>query len=295
MRRIEQAEPIRKRILPLLAILILALVLRVWHLQYGLPQILHPDEPTLLQPALRIADPAHFDPDPKFFNYPSLQIYVLSLCFFVEGILSQGGSPSRPALPDVLGAAHVGRWLTTLFGVATVAVVYLLVSRHSSRRKGLVAALLLAVTPLHALDSHYTNVDIPMTFWLLLACLLALDAARDGKTTRFLFAAAALGFAGATKYTALAAFPLLPAATLLSTGPIKRPWTRSRRSAAGLAVCARAFLLAAPYTLLRFQDVLGAIRFEQSHVQGGHWGFDLDPGGLVYHRLLAAVLSACRA
>lgn len=275
-----------KRHGPPLAILILALGLRFWNLQYGLPWILHPDEPTILGPALRIANVADFDPDPRFYNYPSLQIYVLSTCLYVEGAFSPGGSWARPALPDLIGAVRLGRWVTAMFGLATVAVLYAIASRHLSRRTALAAGLFLAVAPLHALDSHYTNVDVPMAFWILLACYFALEYAREGGPWRFLLAACCVGFAGATKYTALASIPLLPAAVLLGPIPKGGALARSRRIAAGLGVCALAFIACAPFTVLRFNEAFGAMRFEQAHVQRGHWGFDLNPGGWINHRFV---------
>jgi hypothetical protein len=55
---------------------------------------------------------------------------------------------------------------------------------------------------------------------------------------------------------------------------------------AGVAICSAVFLLAAPYTLLRFEDFFEAIRLEQEHVRTGHWGWDLNTGGLLHHRVL---------
>ena len=44
--------------------------------------------------------------------------------------------------------------------------------RHRTRSPGVLAALLLAVAPLHVLNSHYVKHDVPVTFLIVLAYLL---------------------------------------------------------------------------------------------------------------------------
>ncbi|MDB4698654.1 hypothetical protein OAF45_00760, partial [Candidatus Latescibacteria bacterium] len=63
----------------LAAILLVGLALRVWGLAFGLPNIsCRPDESTLVHRALAIGAG---DPNPHFFNYPSLHFYLLAAVY----------------------------------------------------------------------------------------------------------------------------------------------------------------------------------------------------------------------
>ncbi|MFN2286438.1 MAG: glycosyl transferase family 39, partial [Anaerolineae bacterium] len=60
----------------MVAILAVALFLRLWRLDFGmeLPYLAHTDEPTQYNPAINILKTG--DLNPHFFNYPSLTIYL---------------------------------------------------------------------------------------------------------------------------------------------------------------------------------------------------------------------------
>ena len=62
-------------------------------------------------------------------------------------------------------------------GVGTVWAVYAIGVRLWGRRAGLLAALTLAVMPLHAQHSHFLTVDVPATFWGMLSLLWAVRLA----------------------------------------------------------------------------------------------------------------------
>lgn len=62
-----------KRIL--VALFLLALVPRLWALDWGLPYVEHPDEPALVETAVRMVQER--DWNPRRFMYPSLYFYLL--------------------------------------------------------------------------------------------------------------------------------------------------------------------------------------------------------------------------
>jgi hypothetical protein len=178
----------------------------------------------------------------------------------------------------------MGRWLTTFFGWATVGVVFAIGCLAGSKTAGLLAALFLAVTPFHAMDSHYANVDIFMTFWGALAFAFAVGFVRWGGTRRYLAAALCIGLAAASKYQAVLMIGILPVALLLrrGSGTWKRGFTLMLLSGAMLA--AASFVVTAPYTILEFDGFLQAMSQELQHQAEGHWGWDLNPGGWLYTR-----------
>ena len=71
----------------------------------------------------------------------------------------------------------IGRYLTVGMGVGTVWAVYAIGRRLWGRRAGVLAALTLAITPLHAQHSHFLTVDVPATFWAMLSLLWAVRLA----------------------------------------------------------------------------------------------------------------------
>jgi 4-amino-4-deoxy-L-arabinose transferase-like glycosyltransferase len=106
-----------------------------------------------------------------------------------------------------------------LLGVATVALVYATVRRQLGAAAGLVAAVVMALTPVAVLMFRFNNPDALLTF-LLAASAWALVRAMDGGRTWWLVLSAAIvGLAFDTKY--LQAYIVLPALvlTFLLLGP----------------------------------------------------------------------------
>jgi 4-amino-4-deoxy-L-arabinose transferase-like glycosyltransferase len=96
-----------------------------------------------------------------------------------------------------------------LMGVATVAVVYAAVRRRFSPVAGLVAGVVLALTPVAALMFRFNNPDALLALLMSVACYLVVRALEDGRTKWLVWAGAAIGFAFLAK--TLQAFLILPA------------------------------------------------------------------------------------
>ena len=113
-----------------------------------------------------------------------------------------------------------GRAVTALFGTATVWLLYRTGLRWN-RRTALLAAVMLAVMPLHVRESHYTLTDVPATFFVVAALLLALRAHERSTASSFALAGAAAGLAGATKYNAgvVVVVPLIASAMTRAARP----------------------------------------------------------------------------
>ena len=268
------------RLVPILA---LALGLRAVYLDYGLPLLPHPDEMRIVVPASRIAKSDALDLHPGHFHYPALQVYLLSVWFRVGDLVPPPAMGRRP-MDVATRATHRARWLTTWFGVATVAAAYALGLLACGRKTALLTALLLAVAPFHTLDSHYANVDVPMTFWLVTAVCFALAYLRSPRTHWYLLAAACLGASAATKYSAAATVLLLPAVCWLARRGDESLWRTGQLVVLGAAVCLGVFLLCAPYTVIDFESFVKALQWERAYTQRGHWGVDVNPGGWINQR-----------
>ena len=216
----------------LAAILLGALAVRFYGLDWALPYHFNSDERVMMvcteqiRAAHSIAQlPVH---DPKFFIYPPLLMHLLILVatpvfhFF----------PFTPADPASSTLYYVlGRGISAAFGAATVLLVYLLGKQAYSRATGLLGAAFLAFSVLHVRDSHFFTTDVPLTFFLVLLMLLALRIAAGGGTRDWVAAGVAAGLAITTKQTSLLFFPVLLLAHLLVSFRGRRGFPAIRETA----------------------------------------------------------------
>jgi hypothetical protein len=252
--------------------------LRAVGLGWGLPQPgreypYHPDEPELAIAVLRV-DFGALQLSPRFFNYGSLSIYLDRLAVVAA---SRAGwvhlaAGSREAVAQMIGSViRVGRWLTVLMGVLTVMVTAALGARLFGPRAGALAALLLALAPLHLAQGHYFTVDVPATLWTSLCLLLCAGALRRPDRGMLALAGACAGLAASTKYNAGVVL-VAPLYTLAVTWR-RAEWYASDRAAALIytpLAAAAAFLLTTPGIVIdpgRFWHDFG---YELHHAATGH-------------------------
>jgi hypothetical protein len=260
--------------------LVIGLTLRAWSVSYGLPDLYHPDEPRIVERAVRFHQG---DLNPRFFNWPSLYMYVMAGVYGV----AFGASPD-----EVAGAFGrqpalfylVGRLVTALFGTATLALLYFTGRIAYGRTVGILAAGLLAVDLLHVRDSHWVTTDVPLTFLITLATFLALRYWRTGRLGDAGAAGLVAGLATSMKYPGGLAF-----LGLLVAHAARRPgrptWRRvaGRDTAVAAGLAAGGFVLGTPFALLTpvafVQGVLDELR-EVHTVQFGNEG---DVPGYLFH------------
>ena len=277
----------------LAAVLGLAFLLRVWGIGFGIPHIdARPDEIEVVGRAVRLLSG---DLNPHFFHYPSFFFYLVGAVVAAwTGITVLTGG----TVEEVLTAAAVdpsqlilmARWLSALAGVATVAVVYGIGRRFSGTGVGLMAALFLAVSPLHARDSHFATTDVTLALFLSLAIWALLAAYEEGRVRDYALAGLFAGLAASTKYVGFIMPGALVVAHLMRYAP--------QIPGQGLLVTARkalntpgpwvflgagvgAFVLTSPYVLLDWGLFTSHFRFQLAHLSGGQ-GLDLGIGA-VYH------------
>lgn len=96
-----------------------------------------------------------------------------------------------------------GRYVTALFGIGTVALLYVLGRVLYDRRVGGLAALLLAVMPYHVTVSRQIMLDGPMAFFSTGALIcLAVASTRPNRARWLVAAGACLGMAALSKESA---------------------------------------------------------------------------------------------
>lgn len=266
--------------LALLAILAVGLVLRLHGIGFGLPALNDPDELIFELGALKMLRGATFNPG--WFGHPATTtMYVLAVTnalVLATGWIA-GWFPSAGAFADAVYADPSwmilpGRTAMALFGTACVFLTWRLGGELFGRRAGLVAAAILALSPVHITWSQVIRSDIMATFFLLLCLLAALRIARDGRWRDHVLAALWLGLAIATKWPfALGALAIVGAA-VLRIGERREDARQALLRAAGALALALAFLLlASPYLLLDYPALLRNLQGEaQQHHLGATGG-----------------------
>jgi 4-amino-4-deoxy-L-arabinose transferase-like glycosyltransferase len=276
--------------LSFLAVLCLAAALRFWGLRWGLPNSLHsysyhPDEFLLLGAAGSVLASGL----PRFYNYPSLYIYLVAIAV---------------AFASTYGMAHgladsylCARVVTALMGVAAVWLVYRSGRRLWGPAEALVAALILCIAPLHVQHSHFATVDVPSTLFVA-ACLgfggLVLTR---GSWRDYILCGAMAGLAAGTKYNVgLVVFSLIaahllrgwrvnaspehpePVASPRHPEPVASPEhpepVEGRASVLKLLValgCAlAAFVISTPGSIAQWPNFVYGLTYEMRHAAQGH-------------------------
>lgn len=261
----------------LVAIVILGAALRLVPIWFGLPDVRsRPDEETTIGVALAVLGG---DPNPHFFNWPTLTMYTFAGVFAAASLAFR--IAARAVRPDqyyLLARA----WIA-LAGTATILVLWRLARSVCGPRTALASAWFLAIAILHVRDSHFATTDVLMTLLVTAALALLVRAAEPGAVDatdlRLWAAAGALGgLATAAKYNAaIIVFAIVAAHVLRLKDAGHRPsvWLPF---GASLAAFAAAFLAGSPFVLLDYASFSRDITFESSHLEAGHGGILLGRG-----------------
>ena len=185
------------------ALAVLALAPRLYGLNWDANDHLHPDERQIVYVAMCLGLPgapgvgnclpAYTGPgwllsaasplNPHFFAYGSLPIYLLA--FVAHGLAwisaHSGGRfapPDGGLWDDFNHFTLVGRVLSAVFDAGSVFVTGLLARRLVGRWAGVLAAALVAVTPLEVQLSHFYAVDTVLLFFVLLTLLACVRLAQ---------------------------------------------------------------------------------------------------------------------
>jgi hypothetical protein len=288
---------IRWRPLALFGIALLGLALRLYGLDWDQMQAryqllirlyggdfvqgnnFHPDERQILFHVVQLSWPtsvaqffnAATSPlNPHFFAYGSFPLYLLAS---VGNILSH----ISPALADFANLTLTGRVLNALFDTGTILLMgwlglQLTKDRTPERRYAwsvaLLAAALVAFTPLQLQLSHFYAVDTMLLFFITLtvfACVVLVDT--DKPVRWSLIAGIGFGLALATKFSAA------PLAVPLFVALVMR-WYKHGLSSIFvpllLSICSTPliFLIAMPYALLDMPEFIQQVS-EQGNLARG--------------------------
>ena len=186
-------------------VLLLALVLRFWGIDWDQGGLFHPDERAFLSQVYDLQFPEGdewskvFDPDestlnPGSFNWGSLPHYVLKSVHYLV-------APYK--WMSVFDLRYAGRALSAISDTLTVLLIFMIGRMVFSSRVGLLAALLSAIAVQQIQLSHFFAVDTFMTTFIVATMFYSIRVARDGRRSDSVLAAIMFGMAVATKFSVL--------------------------------------------------------------------------------------------
>lgn len=250
-----------------LVILGVAAALRGWRLWWGLSDGLYFDDERIWARALGRSAPLSFALlRPQDLIYPTLYGYVSRTV--LAAVHAAGCADILNAPRPALGMLRVARAVSAACSVVTVALVGVLGRRLYGRRTGVVAAMLMAVVPLAAMQVHYASVDSLLVTCVVLALLAAHALAERPVPRRALVAGAAVGLAFSAKYTGLA-FAAATAWVVAVQGWQQRsPRVFLGLGAAAVVGCAAAILVGCPPCILRSDLLFRAVATHRALTSG---------------------------
>ena len=262
------------------AILLIAASLRLWSLGFDLPYIYHPDEPisiTISQNMFKRGDLS-----PHFFEYPSLFFYLQALAYvpyYLVGKLAgvfQARTDLLTPVTIVMGVTRaqlpglvlLERMITVVCGVGTVLLTFVIGKRLTAHAGvGLLAALMLAVSPSNVSNSRFITPDTFVAFFAVAAVLAALQVYRDGKTSQYVLAGLLAGCTASTKYNGGLVLVSLLAAHYLRRG-------ERRQLYIGLMSFGLGFLATTPFALVEWRTFIRDAGYQAIHYATGHAGME---------------------
>lgn len=254
----------------LVAVLLLAFVLRVWGLDFGLPARYHPDESKVVRVGVQALSG---DWRPTEYMYPGFFKHIIAV---VDVIWHRWLGLFGQETPSGLGGQYVSvfyylaRYLSAASGLLSVALMAPLTQRLFGRLDiAVLATLFMAAAYLAVRESHYAVTDMPAVLFMLLTLYAGSGIMRFGRWRDYLLAGFFLGLATATKYSSVLAILPLGMAHLVASRPGSRSsggifrwvrWLLEPRWQATLALICVAFLAAAPYTVIDWPDFVADIQ-----------------------------------
>jgi 4-amino-4-deoxy-L-arabinose transferase-like glycosyltransferase len=254
------------------AIALTAFAIRAWTVRLNLPYVGHPDEPNPINYVVAMLRSG--DPNPHFFQKPSLYVYLLlavlvahyrwGLAHGIYGAIDQMTITTH-LYTTIPGFFFWGRMLTVSIATLTVVSVFLLGRRVWNLGAGLIAALFVALSPFHMRHSQYVTTDVTTAWLVLLVFGASIAVARGGRWRDYLAAGVLVGLAASTKYNAGVAALMVLVAHLIyywrqRSSPVPVPNSQfsilnslPRLLAAG-AAAVLGFLAGTPYALLSFGE-----------------------------------------
>lgn len=218
----------RRHSLVLLAVLLFGVAVRLIGIQWALPYHFHIDEDVMMYTSERLRtceSVQDLTDDIVFYIYSPLPLYWTTL----GGTVFSAFHPMDDSDPESRIYLYTwARLLSVILGTATCLVVYFIGRSLHGNALGVLAALFVAVTPIHVRNSHFFTADIPFTFFATLVLWTSVELTHTPNHRWATLAGWCIGAAMLCKYTGIAFIPVLFLAQLLTLPRVRATMTTTR-------------------------------------------------------------------
>ena len=262
-----EAIDMRSSLVSVALVVVSAALLRYWNAG---PVPVAPFETEIVGPVLQLMHTGSYRP--QAVTQPTLPIYLQTIVAVVHFLL--GAIRGVWGTVDDFGSREVvtwGRGCSALLGTAVVVIVYHIGMRWGARH-ALLAAGLMAVTPMHVAASRAIGQGAPATFFAGLTLLLSLRAIEHGERRRFIVAGAAAGLAAGSHYAG-ALVVVVPLIAAWMTGGLDS--SRVARAGAVSAAALGAFVVVTPLSVRDLPAFLNGLAMAATSKSVGPGGGEL--------------------
>ncbi len=251
-------------------IFILAVALRFYGLNFGLPANFHPDEVPKFNAIQRML--SHEDLNPRYFLHPTLLLYSTYFSNFIYQSIANSPDWSSTLI-------FAGRIVSATAGSLSVFLVFLIGRTLFNTHIGLIGSLILSVAPLHVTCSRYVKEDSLLTFFILLSVYLLVKATKEDKKSLLYLSGFAAGAAASTKYSGILTGAILLTAPwlrsyFLSHFPSSKSFTPDKKYLIPTIIACLfvpiGLFACSPYIILDYQTFLSDFASERDHMIRGH-------------------------
>jgi len=293
-------QRIKKENLIIPIVLLIAFILRMIGINFGLPYKYHIDEQFYVPWSLRLLNgeismPAiTHGPNFYLFNLAILDIFI----YFILFIFGKVNSPNQFAHLYELDPSSVylaARLFSVITGTLTVLIVYVIGKRIWNKEVGLFAAIVLGLSFLHIRQSHFAVPDVFLTFCISLSFLMIIHALETKTITAFSLAGFVAGISSGVKFTGgLIALSLIVATlTFGLTFPLRmnnKPtfWRWFKLLLIVSTSFSLGFMISYPVIILNPQTFIEDLKIQSQWALNGFppWQLDEFPAYIFYVKIL---------
>jgi len=181
--------------------------------------------------------------------------------------------------PEEMAKFYItGRMVSVVFAVLTVFFVFLITKKLYGKKKGLISALSLGITPFFVINSHYIATDITEIFFIVLAFFISLKILESNANKWYILGGVFAGLAGSAKYTGILVITLIPLSHFLKEG-FKWKGLFCKKVILSYFFALFSFTITSFYCFISYKEAIACIK-------GVKGGGDIFSGMLYYLRAL---------
>lgn len=253
-------------------IVAVGLLLRLASAWESYPLVTFYDETAMMQTAVNML--ANHDPNPHFFNYPSMLFYVYAALISGVNLVTHQTLPVGVPVGYVVEYFIAGRVLASLAAAASIAVTFLVGREIASSAAGLFAAGLVAVSPKLVGKSAQVTTDIWTATFATAVLLFSVRILRTRAWRDYLLAGAFVGLAAGSKYNAVVFAASVLVAHLLTYERLTFKALVDPKLLLSGVVAVTVFVATTPFAVLDMRSFLHGLGLEAAHYSTGHAGFE---------------------